>query len=119
MTRLLNNLLAYREKYLKNRKVYEIAQVLGALSKKWLRKNDPFRKKALRRLVQKSRFSEKMAAALLDALFRELTTPKLMRLLKSELRDPLVLDGFRRDPVSGGSHRAEGPRVITHIFSGN
>ena len=119
MTRLLNNLLAYREKYLKNRKVYEIAQVLGALSKKWLRKNDPFRKKALRRLVQKSRFSEKMVEALLDALFRELTAPKLMRLLKSELRDPLVLDGFRPDPVSGGSHRAEGPRVITHIFSGN
>ena len=115
----INNLLTHREKYLKNCKVYEIARVLGALSKKWLRKDYPFRKKALRRLVQKSRFSEKMAEALLNALFRELTTPKLMRLLKSELRDPLVLDGFKRDPISGRSHRAEGPRLITHIFSGN
>ncbi len=119
MTRLLNNLLAYRDKHLKNRKVYAIARALGGLSKKWLQKDYPFRKKALRRLVQKSRFSEKMAEALLNALFRELTTPKLMRLLKSELRDPLVLDGFRRNPISGRSHRAEGPRLITHIFSGN
>ncbi len=119
MTRLLNNLLAYRDRHLKDRKVYAIARSLGALSKKWLRKDYPFRKKALRQLVQRSRFSEEMAEALLNALFRELTPPKLLRLLKSELRDPLVLDGFRRDPISGRSHRAEGPRLITHIFSGN
>ncbi len=117
--RILDDLLFYREKHLKNRKVYAIARSLGGLSKKWLRKDYPFRKKALRQLVQRSRFSEKMAEELLNALFRELTPPKLIQLLKSELRDPLVLDGFRRDPVSGRSHRAEGPRLITHIFSGN
>ncbi len=60
-----------------------------------------------------------MAGELLDALFRELTQPKLLKLLKAELGDPRVLDEFRYDRLTGKWQRARGPRVITHIFSGN
>jgi len=99
--------------------VDSIARTLGNLSLRWLDKNFPYRKKAIRRLVRESHFSVEMAKAMLDALFKELTYPKLMQLLKSEFRDPRVLDEFRKDPVSGRWVRAQGPKRITHIFSGN
>ncbi len=96
-----------------------IARRLGDLSRRWLDKNYSYRKKALKRLVEKSRFTRDAAVTLLDSLFSELTTPKLRGLLKAEFKDPRVLDGFRRDPRTRTRHRARGPRVITHIFSGN
>ena len=103
----------------KNRSISSIVRSLGKLSRRWLKRKYSFRRKAVHRLIQRSHFSQNMAEALLDALFAELTAPKLIQLLKSEIKDPLVLDGFRRDPVSGNFHRANGPRLITHIFSGN
>ncbi len=115
----INALLGRRAKFLERRPVISIARSLGALSRRWLRKNDVFRKKALRRLVKESAFSEAMAVALIDALFGELTTAKLLRLLRSEFSDPRALDTFRPDAVTGHRHRAHGPRLVTHIFSGN
>ncbi len=101
------------------RSTASIIKTLGALSSRWLNPQYPFRKKAVRKLVQKSRFSEAMAEALLDALFQELTAPKLTQLLKSEIGNPEVLDGFRKNPLTGVQHFAQGPKRITHIFSGN
>ncbi len=69
--------------------------------------------------MEKSHFTERMSNELLDALFQELTQAKLLKLLKVELKDPLFLDQFRREPLTGQWQRARGPRVITHIFSGN
>ena len=43
----------------------------------------------------------------------------LLALLETELGDPAVLDTFRPRPGIRGSHRARGPAVTTHIFSGN
>ncbi len=96
-----------------------IAKSLGKLSLHWLDKNFSYRKKTVRRLVQQSGYSKTMAGAMLDALFKELRYPKLMKLLKSELRDPRVLDEFRKDPVGGHWVRARGPGRILHILSGN
>ncbi len=96
-----------------------IAASLGKLSTKWLRRSFPYRIRAVRRLAEESSYTEKMAHAMVDALFRELTTPKLMKLLRSELRDPRVLDGFRKDSVTGAFHRAFGPKRILYIFAAN
>ena len=60
-----------------------------------------------------------MAEVLLDALFIELSETKLRRLLKAELGDPLLLNGFRYDPVTRARRRALGPPLAAHIFSGN
>src|SRR3989338_7012928 len=100
-------------------KVYSIARSIGKLSQQWLGRNYLFRKKEIDRLVKKSFFSEKMAEALLDSLFKELTESKLLKLLKHEFRNPLVLDDFHQNKISRAWHRAHGPSVITHIFSGN
>ena len=115
LERLKNN----REKYVEKIPVYEIASRLGKLSALWLRKDFSFRKRAVEKLLRRSFFTRQMSEALLDGLFRELTASGLLRLLKSELKDPLVLDGFRRDALTGHEHRARGPELITHVFSGN
>ena len=90
---------------------------LGSLSKKWLHKDFVFRKKATRELVRSSGFSKKMAQEHIDALFSELTAPKLFKLLKNELRDPSALSGFARENDNRRSVRAQGPETILHIFS--
>ena len=115
----IHDLLLCHEKYLEKRSVFSIVASLGKLSLRWLNKNYSFRKIAVHRLVGKSRYTESMAHQLLDALFHELTAAKLLRLLKAELKDPLALDRFRRDALTGKRQRARGPRVVTHIFSGN
>ena len=104
---------------MRDRSVFSIAAVLGKLSRCWMDKDFPFRKKAAERLVRHSGFSEAMAEALLDATFAELTEKKLLDLLRSEIGDPRCLDGFRRDPCGGRDLRARGPESIVHVFSSN
>ena len=66
------NLVLTREKVLEKRPVFSIAASLGKLSDRWLNKNYSFRRKAVRRLVEKSFFQERMAQELLDALFQKI-----------------------------------------------
>lgn len=104
---------------LDQRSIKSIVRSLGKLSSRWLKKDYSYRKKAVQRLRTRSGLSEAMAEALLDLLFKELTEKKLWQLLKAELRDPLVLDGFRKDPLAQRHVRAQGPKQILHIFAGN
>ena len=60
-----------------------------------------------------------MAKALLDALFSELTAPKLASLLRSELSQPQMLDQFLREKENKRAILVQGPRKIFHIFSSN
>lgn len=115
----ISKLTSRNECTLKQRSVVSIISVLGKLSVRWLKKNYSFRKKAVKRLVEKSYFTEAMSNGLLDSLFRELTQTKLLKLLKAELGDPRILDEFRYDKLTRKWQRARGPRVIMHIFSGN
>lgn len=81
--------------------------VLGALSRRWLDRQFPYRRRAVRRLVQKSRFAPQAAEAMLDALFRELTESRLRLLVRAEAGSAARLDA------------AGTPRQITHVLSGN
>lgn len=96
-----------------------ILNTLGKLSARWLGQKYSFRRKALKRLVEKSGFEANIAETMLDGLFSELSEAKLRLLLKSELGDARVLDGFQRDRLTGRKLRARGPERIGHIFSGN
>ncbi|MBI4352388.1 MAG: hypothetical protein HY593_00530, partial [Candidatus Omnitrophica bacterium] len=104
---------------LAGRPVRSIAESLGALSLLWLAKGYRFRKRAVRRLAEESGFSREMAEAAVDSIFKELTFSKIWNLLKAELVDPYVLDGFRRNVLTGLLHHAQGPNLITHVLPGN
>jgi hypothetical protein len=116
---LLRQLAAERARRLDARPVRSIAASIGRLSRRWMNRSDFYRKKAVRRLVSRSGFSEGASNALLDSLFLELTEKKLMRLLRSELGDPAVLDRFRAAGEGGVATRARGPEVIFHVFAAN
>lgn len=81
--------------------------VLGKLSKRWLDLKFPYRRKAVRRFVQKSGFAPAAAEAMLDSLFEELTEAKLKLLVRVEAGNSKKLDAAR------------GPKRITHVLSGN
>ncbi len=106
-------------KIIKNESVLCIAKTLGELSLKWLKTSDPHRLRAVKRLVDRSGYTPKMAHAALDATFQELTESKLIRFLRSEIGDPLYLDGFLLNKKNGSLSYASGPKAILHIFSSN
>ncbi len=97
----------------------DTVRTLGALSGKWMRRDFLSRRRAITQLVRVSGFSEKMAHAMLDTLFCELTTPKLQTLLRAELQSPGVLDGFVRDARNHRFVHARAPENIVHVFSSN
>ncbi len=119
LNRALEKLLSHREKYLEPRPIRSIAESLGDLSKAWMDPKFSYRKKALERLQRNSNFTRGVSEEILDSIFRELTADKIWRMLGSELGDPRVLDGFRKDRYTGIHRRARGPRLITHVFSSN
>lgn len=90
---------------------------IGRLSRRWLREDFVFRRRALQKLEKRSGFSKKMAAAMIDAVFSEWTETGLRGLLRSELKDPAALDGFVRE--GGRLVRARGPRTVLHVLPGN
>ena len=104
---------------MRERSTVSIIASLGKLSGRWLEPDYSFRRKAVARLVNGSGLSENMAEAMLDAVFGELTAPKLWKLLRSELKDPRMLDDFRKDAPTKTRLRARGPESILHIFSSN
>lgn len=104
---------------MKNLSVLKRARSLGQLSSKWLDRNYFFRKLAVTRLVARSDYSKKMAEALIDSIFSELTFPKLRTMLSAEIGNPRYLDGFQKDRLTGTLRRAQAPQHITHVFSAN
>jgi hypothetical protein len=113
------NLAVLREASEPRPTIRSIVRSLGKLSRLWLRKNDPYRKKTISRLIDRSGYTQAMAEALIDGLFRELTEKKLLGLLRSEFGDPRLLDEFRPDRTNKRWVRARGPKLILHIFAGN
>ncbi len=117
--RAIDAALKARDSRLARRSVVSIAGSLGALSKRWLRREDRYRRRAVSFLVGRSGFTREMADQMLDAIFSEMTTTGLRRLLRSEIGDARALDTFRPHKGSGSMRRAFGPRLITHVFSAN
>lgn len=106
-----------RTEGLAGRGVREIAGALGAVGRRFLQKGDDLRAQALELLPEVAGLSPAMARAVLDGMARDWTPERLHGLLRAELGEPTVLDGFRRRR-NGGRVRAMGPTVSVHICSG-
>jgi hypothetical protein len=95
------------------RRAVAVAATLGAVGARFLDLGDPLRAEALELLPSTSGLSEPMAAAVLDGMAADWTEERLLALLRTELGDERVLDGF----VSG--RMAVGPRLCVQIVAGS
>jgi hypothetical protein len=81
---------------------------------------DPLRATAEAALPSVTGYSPAMVRLVLDRMVADWRAPALERLLRAELGDPGVLDGFVPDPMGARrSVHARGPELVFHLFSGN
>ena len=81
--------------------------------------DDESRKRAIAMIARFSRYSNAMAAHVLDHMATDWRAPALRTLLETEFSDPRVLDTFRPDHSGRRLLHARGARAAFHIFSGN
>jgi Acyl-CoA reductase (LuxC) len=110
---------AARNAYLARLPVAEIVEIVDQVVGLWLEPESLWLKVAARRIAAVTPYSEAMVRTGLTRLLGGCRKEALLGLLEEELGDARVLDGFRPRRVAGGSHRACGPALTTHIFSGN
>lgn len=115
---LVQRLKENRLRYLVRQPICQIVRAISDVSRKWLRPNYSFRVKAEKELVSQLGLSPLSAREGMNHLFGELTSEKLLLLLKEELGDPRALDDF---VAMGRSHysKAIGPSLTAHLFPGN
>lgn len=108
-----------RDRFLADRPVREVVRVLDRVAARFQDAGDPLRKTAEAALPRITGYSPPMVRLVLDRMAPEWRSDRLRELLRAELEDPAVLDGFRPRRHAPGRTRAFGPRVATHVFSGN
>jgi len=114
---VLDSISLARDHDLGKRPILDILEALDDVIARWLDPDYSFRRLAEATLPATTGFSPQMVAHGLTAMLEGYRKRLLWRVLEAELQDPLVLDGFR--PRASGQSRAYGPRLITHILSGN
>ncbi len=97
--------------------VQDLVTWVGRVADRFLDSSDPIRSRALDLLVPTAGISKEMASEVLTGMARDWTQERLTELLERELRDPGVLDGFRRLDGDRRVH-ASGPPLTFHIGAG-
>ncbi|HET9532244.1 MAG TPA: acyl-CoA reductase [Blastocatellia bacterium] len=104
---------------LRQKSVYDIAQVLDVAAQMWLDPDYELRRRAIHQIALITGFSAEMVAHSIDLEQKSSRYPHLIQALCDELGDPLYLDGFRANRNLCGFSRAHGPGLIGAIFSSN
>ncbi|HYH79753.1 MAG TPA: acyl-CoA reductase [Longimicrobium sp.] len=112
-------LVKAREGSLAHRPVEEIVTVIDRVAARLLDPADPLRQTAERALPAITHYSPPMVARVLDRMAADWRADRLRELLRAELGDARMLDGFAPAPHGRGRTMAIGPRLTAHVFSGN
>lgn len=112
-------LVEARERHLAGRPVQAVARVVDRVAGRLADPADPLRRAAEAALPQVTGYSPPMIRRILDGMVVDWRMDRLRDLLRAELGDPRVLDEFRPRRGAPGKERAFGPRLATHVFSGN
>ena len=97
--------------------VRDLVTWVGRVADRFLDSSDPIHRKTIDLLVPTAGISEEMASEILTGMARDWTAERLTELLRRELSDPGVLDGFR--PLDAGRRvRALGPVLTFHVGAG-
>ena len=97
--------------------IRDLVDCIGRVADRFLDSSDPLRQHAIDLLVPTAAISEEMASEILTGMARDWTADRLTELLRRELRDPGVLDGFCRVD-EGRRVRAKGPLLTFHVGAG-
>jgi len=116
---LIHHLREKRGSYLADLPIETIVQVLDEASRRWLDKNYPLRKLALKTIPLITGFSPEVVEASIDAEMKSSLREDMWRALSLEIGNPLYLNDFQYSPQLGGYSRAFGPELIVSIFSEN
>jgi hypothetical protein len=103
---------------LARRSVRDIVAAVDRAAARLADPDDPIRRQADRLIPAATGYSPAMSDLILDRMAADWRTGSLYRLLRAELVDPGVLDGF----VAAGEARrtrAYGPDLTFHVFAGN
>ncbi len=119
METLTDHLKKSRELYLASLPIGRIIDVLDQASRRWLEKDYPLRKLALKTIPAVTHFSREVVEASIDVEMESSLREDIWRALCSEVKNPLFLDDFQYSPELGGYSRAFGPKLILSIFSEN
>lgn len=119
LSTLSTHLRLAQEANLAPRPIADIVAVIDRVAQLWLDPEYPYRQQAETLLPIITGYTVPMVRHGLETLLQQFCQPALWRLLHAELGDPLVLDTFRPRPHVAGLTRAYGPRLVSHIFSGN
>ena len=97
--------------------VRDLVSSIGRVADRFLDSSDPLRREAIDLLVPTAGVSQEMASEILTGMARDWTADRLTELLRRELGDPEVLDGFRRLD-EGRTIRARGPVLTFQVGAG-
>lgn len=108
-----------RRSYLADLPIETIVHVLDEASRRWLDKDYPLRRLALKTIPLITGFSPEVVEASIDAEMESSLKDDMWRALSLEIGNPLYLNDFQYSPQLGGYSRAFGPELIVSIFSEN
>jgi hypothetical protein len=116
---LTDHLKKRREIYLASLPIGKIIDVLDQASRRWLERDYPLRRLALKTIPAITHFSREVVEASIDAEMESSLREDIWRALCLEIKNPLFLDDFQYSPELNGHSRAFGPKLIISIFSEN
>lgn len=108
-----------RREYLRRLGVHEIADRIGAAINRWLDPFSPYLHQACRLIPAFSGYPEEAVRKGLASYLGSFRVENLRRLVRDELGDPEMLDGFRPRAIAPGMTKATGPELVVHSFAGN
>jgi hypothetical protein len=118
LTDVMVTIKSHRQDYLSKLRTNDIIAIIDEAIEKWLNPSYELRQFAEETLPIITGYDAEMIRLFLSRYLRSFRKQKLQRIVEEDFANPLVLDEFR-PRKAGGLTRAYGPKLITHIFSGN
>lgn len=119
LTGVMERVASARDNYLAELPVLRVAELLDRAICRWLEPHSAWRRLAEQLLPAITGYPESVIRKGLAGYLATFRLENVRRLLEEEFRDPRFLDEFRPRGAVGGQARAFGPRLTSHVFSGN
>jgi hypothetical protein len=116
---LAHHLKKNRGEYLAQLPIERIVAILDQASRRWLDRDYPYRKLALRTIPVVTGFTPEVVETSIDVEMESSLGEDMWKALCSEIVNPLYLDDFQYSEELNGYRRAFGPELIASFFSEN